>query len=242
MKAFIGGLFVLLFVASTTMIGTASAVTFDRNYSDPASDVVQLWTANMTPVFLPDGNVTMSPFPDSVNLLWIRSTDESASVNLSFQVKGRIADLDNTSYEMRLYTRADNASHFTVTYTNRSTILTSNATGFVPVDLSGNSRITSTGPNPVLLNTLIIAVSKSLLGAVTSWDIDATATQRGPMYTYRDSGWLVPGSPGSAPPPPQSGVVLPNWLWLAIAPVIVAIVVAVVIMIRHQTKRAPRKR
>ena len=237
-KAFLGGLFVLLFVASVAMVGTASAVTFDRNYSDPASDVVQLWTANMTPVLLPDGNVTMGPFPDSVNLMWIRSADESASVNLSFQVKGSIADLDNTSYEMRLYTRADNTSHFTVTYTNGSTVLTSNATGSFRVDLSGNSRITSTGP--VLLNTLIITVSKSLLGTVTSWDIDATATQRGPTYTYRDSGWLVPGSPGSAPPPPQSGVVLPNWLWLAIAPVVVAIVVAVVMMMRHQTKRAPR--
>src|SRR5207245_11338738 len=55
-----------------------------------------------------------------------------------------------------------------------------------------------------------------------------------------DRAGFVPGSPGSAPPPPQSGVVLPNWLWLAIAPVVVAIVVAVVIMMRHQTKRAPR--
>jgi len=239
-KAFLGGLFVLLFVASAVLVGSASAVTFDRNYSDPASDVAQLWTANMTPVLLPDGNVTMSPFPDSVNLLWIRSANESADVNLSFQVKGRIADLDNTSYEMRLYTRADNASHFLVTYTNGLTRLTSNATGFVPVDLSGKSWITSTGPNPVLLNTLVITVPKTLLGTVTSWDIDATATQRGPTYTYQDSGWLVPGSPGSAPPPPSSGLLLPNWLWLAIAPVIVAVVVAILIMVHHQRKDAPR--
>jgi len=239
-RAFLESLFVLALVASAAMVGTASAVTFDRDYSDPASDVVQLWTSNMTPVLLPDGNVTMSPFPDSVNLLWIRSANESANVNLSFQVKGRIADLDNTSYEMRLYTRSDNASHFIVTYTNESTRLTSNATGFVPVDLTGSSTITSTGP--VLLNTLVITVSKSLLGTVTSWDIDATATQRGPTYTYRDSGWLVPGSPGSAPPPPQSGIQLPNWLWLAIAPVVVAIVVAIVIMMRHQTTHAPRKK
>ena len=228
-----------MLVASAAAIGTASAVTFDRNYSDPASDVVQLWTANMTPVLLPDGNVSMSPFPDGVNLLWIRSADESASVNLTFQVKGDIADLDNTSYEMRLYTRADNASHFLVTYTNGSTVLTSNATGFVPVDISGNSLITSTGPNPVLLNTLVITVAKSLLGTVTSWDIDATATERGSTYTYRDSGWLVPGNPGSAPPP-SSGLNLPNWIWLAIVPVVIAIAVAILILARHARERTPR--
>ena len=118
----------------------------------------------MTPVLLPDGNLTLTPFPDSVNLLRIRSANVSASVNLTFQVKGSIANLDNTTYEMRLYTRLDNASHFIVTYVNGSTVLTSNATGFNPVDLSGNSAIVSTGSNPALLNTLVLTVAKSLLG------------------------------------------------------------------------------
>ena len=234
MKAFSASLLLLALIASAAIPGAASTVSFDRNYSDPASDVVQLWTSNMTPVLLPDGNLTLTPFPDSVNLLRIRSANVSASVNLTFQVKGSIANLDNTTYEMRLYTRLDNASHFIVTYVNGSTVLTSNATGFNPVDISGNSAIVSTGSNPALLNTLVLTVAKSLLGPITSWDIDATATQRGLTYTYRDYGWAVSGSPGSGPPSSQFGVVLPDWIWLAVAPVVIAIAVVIFVLVRHQ--------
>lgn len=217
--------------------GIASAVSFNLNYSDPASDVVKLWTSNMTPVPTSTGDLTMSPFPDSVNLRWIRSANASANVNLTLEVQGDIANLDNTSYEIRLYTRADNASHFIVTYVNGATWLTSNATGFVPVDISGNSTISSTGPNPALQNALHIRVAKSLLGTITVWNMDATATQRGSTYTYRDFGWEVPGNPGSSPTPPPTPSALPSWAWIALALAIVAVLVAIVVAIRR--KRTP---
>jgi len=239
MKALATGLIAIGLLVTAGIAGVASAVSFNLNYSDPASDVVKLWTVNMTPVLTPTGNLTMSPFPDSVNLLWIRSANASTSVNLTFETKGDIANLDNTSYEMRLYARADNASHFIVTYVNGTTVLTSNATGFVPVDISGNSTITATGPNPTLQNTLRITVAISLLGTIDVWNIDATATQRGPVYSYEDFGWEVPGNPGSAPTPPPAPSGLPVWTWIAVAIAAGAVLVAIVLLVRR--KRTPPK-
>ena len=231
---------ILGLAALAGLSGLASAVSFDLNYSDPASDVVKLWTLNDTPVLTSTGNLTMSPFPDNVNLLWIRSANASANVTLTIEVKGSIANLDNTSYEIRLYTRSDNATHFTVTYLNGTTILTSNATGFTPRDLTGNSTITSTGPNPALKNTLKINVVKSLLGTTGAWNIDAFATQRGPTYTYRDYGWSLPGNPGSSPtpPPPPSGWT--SSLWIIAIVVMVVALVAVVLLINRRRKTPPK--
>ena len=240
MKALAAGLVIVGLVALAASSSIASAVSFDLSYSDPASDVVKLWTLNMTPVPTPTGNLTLSPFPDSVNILRLASANASANVTLSLAVKGDIANIDNTSYEFRLYTRADNASHFTVTYVNGTTVLTSNATGFVPKDVSGNSTITSTGPNPTLQNTLRITVAKSLLGTIATWNIDATATQRGPTYTYRDFGWELPGNPGSTPIPPPSPSGLPSWIWIAVALLIVAVIVAIVVAVRRRP-RPPQK-
>ena len=222
--------------------GVASGVSFDLNYSDPASDVVKLWTLNDTAVRTSTGNLTISPFPDSVNLLWIRSANASANVTLTVEVKGSIANLDNSSYEIRLYTRSDNATHFIVTYVNGTTVLTSNATGFMPKDLTGNSTITSTGPNPALTNTLHINVVKSLLGTIGAWNIDAVATQRGPTYTYRDYGWSLPGNPGSSPtsPPPPSGWT--SSLWIIAIVVITVALVAVVLLIRRRRKIPPKNK
>lgn len=238
MKVLVATVLVLGVMALAASAGIASAVSFDLNYSDPASDVVKLYTSNMTPVLLPGGGWSMSPFPDSVNLQWLRSANKSADVNLTFEVRGEIANLANTSYEMRLYTRADNASHFIVNYTNGAIWLTSNATGFTPVDISGNSTIRSTGPgsNP-LLNQLEIRVAKSLLGAITSWNIDGTATQGGPVYTYRDFGWMIPGNPGSAPPPAPAPSGLPTWAWIALGVAVVAVLAVIVALVRR--KRAP---
>src|SRR2546429_3647015 len=76
MKARLTGLLFASLLALGSSIGVASAVSFDRSYADPASDVVELWASNMTPV-LTDGNLTMSPFPDSVNVLRLSSADDS---------------------------------------------------------------------------------------------------------------------------------------------------------------------
>jgi len=226
-------------VSAAPVAPMPSGISFYLNYSDPASDVVKLWTLNMTPVSSPTGNLTMSPFPDTVNLLWVRSANASANVTLTLEVKGSISNLDNTSYRMRLSTRADNTSHFVVTYVNGSTVLTSNATGFNPINISGNSTITSAGPNPTVQNRLQINVAKSLLGTISAWNIDATATQRGPTYTYEDFGWEVPGNPGSSPTPTPSPGVLPSWIWLAIVPVVLAIVAAIILVARRKKTVPP---
>ncbi len=155
----------------------------------------------MTPVLDVNGEPLMSPFPSAINLIRLRSEESAGGMNVSLtiEVQGSIAGLDNTTYDVRLYTRADNASHFLVSYVNGTTTLGSNDTSFVPIDITGNSTVGSTGPNPTLENTLEITVAKSLLGNITAWNIDATSTQLGATYSYRDFGWEVPGNPGSAP-------------------------------------------
>ncbi len=241
MKALPAAVLVMGFVVLFASAGIASAVSFDLSYSDPASDVVKLWTSNMTPVLTASGNATLSPFPGSVNFLRLASANASADVKLTAQVQSNIAKLDNTSYEIRVYTRQDNASHFIVTYVNGKTALTSNATGFVPVNISGNTIVTSTGPNPTLKNTLQVNLSKSLLGTITAWNIDATAKQTGATYTYEDFIWQLPGNPGSTPVPPPAGFVLPSWIWLAIVPVVLAIVAVIVLMARRKKPAPPPK-
>jgi len=220
----------LLVLASGTAF--ASAVSFDLSYADPASDVVEFWTSNMTPV-LTDGNLTMSPFPDSVNMLHLTSANASADVVLTIQVKGTIANLDNSSYQMRLYSRQDNATHFAVTHVNRTTLLSSNATGFVPIDLSGSTTIVQ--------DTLSVRVAKSLLGIITAWEIDATATETGAVYTYVDYGWRIPGNPGSAPKLPGAQFILPNAAWIALVPVVIAIAIVVVIVLKDRAERSSKK-
>src|SRR2546421_12303673 len=115
MKARLTGLLFASLLALGSSIGVASAVSFDRSYADPASDVVELWASNMTPA-LTDGNLTLSPFPDSVNVLRLSSADAGADIALPIQAKGSIAAMDNTSYQIRVYTRLDNSTHFGATY------------------------------------------------------------------------------------------------------------------------------
>ena len=220
-------------VALGSGIGVASAVSFDRSYTDPASDVVELWASNMTPV-LTDGNVTMSPFPDSVNFLRLASADAGTDITLTIQVKGMIADLDNTSYQIRIYTRQDNSSHFQATYVNGTTMLTSNATGFIPIDISTRGTVTQ--------GTLLVSVAKSWLGTITAWDLDATATETGTIYSYRDSGWQIPGNPGSEPALPGAPPsVLANWAWVAVVPVAVAIATVVVMVVRERKRESSKR-
>lgn len=183
---------------TSTPTVVALAVDYWKNYSDPASDVVKLYTSNMTPVVVA-GAFVMSPFPDSVNILWLRSGLSTNNVTVTVQVKGSIANLPNTTYEVRLYTRSDNSTHFILDYSNLTTTIRTNATGAHVTNITGNSTISSTGPNPTSQNTLTIRVAAALLGNVTTWNLDATATQLGTPYSYRDFGWDLPGNPGSTP-------------------------------------------
>lgn len=232
MKALAAAVLLSALLVLTAGPGSVSAVSFDRSYTDPASDVVEFWTSNMTPV-LTDGNLTKSPFPDSVNLLQVTSANASADVVLTIQVKGTITNLDNTSYQIRLYTRQDNASHFAVTHVNQTTLLASNATGFVPIDLAGRTSIAG--------DTLSVRLAKTWLGTITAWEIDATATETGAVYTFADYGWQIPGNPGSAPRLPGGQSMLTNWAWVALVPVVIAIAVVVVMGLRERGARLSKK-
>jgi hypothetical protein len=231
-KAVVPVLLIAGLVALCAGSGFASAVSFDLSYSDPASDVVELWTSNMTPVLNATGNVTMSPNPDSVNIVGLSSANATADIALSIQVKGNIVDLDNTTYQVRLYTRTDNASHFEITYRNRATTLTSTASGFFPVDLSSGTTISRR-------STLVVNVGKWLFGTITAYDIDATATQVGTVYTFQDFAWSLRGNPGSAPPGFLS--TLPNWAWIALVPVVIALGILVVMMASQRRSTRPKK-
>ncbi len=232
MKARFAGLLFVSLLALGGVIGVASAVSFDRSYGDPASDVVELWASNMTPV-LTDGNLTMSPFPDSVNVLRLASADAGADIALTIQVKGSIADLDNTSYQIRIYTRQDNSTHFLATYVNGKMMLTSNATGFVPIDISPGVAVAQ--------GTLTVNLAKSWLGTITAWDLDATATETGAIYSYRDNGWQIAGNPGSAPTLPGVPSVLANWAWVAVVPVAIAIATVLVMVLRERKRESAGK-
>ncbi len=172
----------------------ASAVVFNLNYSDPASDVFILYTSNNSHVTDSAGNWLYSNTEPQVNILRIFSVDGGSNVGVYLRVQGgsAISDLPNTSYELHLYTRLDNSTHYILRYTNGTTTLRSNLTGSTVVNLTANTTI-----SPAY--QLGIIVAKADLGNITTWNIDATAKMVGAYYTFQDFGWLQPGNPGSAP-------------------------------------------
>lgn len=170
----------------------ASAVNFVLNYSDPASDVFKLWTSNNTHVTDAAGFWILSPSPGTVNLIRLSSANAGTAVDVYVKVQTTITSSANTSYEARLYTRADNATHFIVTYRNGVTNMVTNHTGSPTWDLTTNTTVGALG-------WLGFSVSKAYLGNITAWNIDATAKQVQGTYTYEDYGWSQPGNPGSAP-------------------------------------------
>ncbi len=173
----------------------ASAVSYALNYSDPASDVFQLWTSNGTHVTNATGYWIMSPFPGSVNLFRVASYDDGASIGLYLNVKTTIASSANTSYTIRMYSRADNSTHYLFTYTNGVATVTLNKTGATVRNVTSDVRIAPA-------STLNAVVNKTFLGGtanITAWNIDATARQVDGNYTYEDFVWQQPGNPGSAP-------------------------------------------
>jgi hypothetical protein len=173
----------------------ASAVSYSLNYSDPASDVFKLWTSNNSHVTDASGFWVLSPAPSDVNLVRVASYDDGANIGLYLRVQTTIASQANVSYEMRMYSRADNRTHYILDFSNGAARLTSNKTGASTVNMTANVTI---GPT----STLNALVNKTLLGGtanITAWNIDGTARQVAGNYTYEDFGWSQPGNPGSAP-------------------------------------------
>lgn len=173
----------------------ASAVNLNLSYSDPASDVAEMWASNDTHVTDAAGFWILSPSPGEVNLIRISSTDAGPSIDLALKVQTAIASRANVSYEIRMYSRADNRTHYLVDYAGGYASFMQNATGGTIVNMTSNVTISSA-------STLNVVVSKALLGGaanITAWNIDATSRETGTTYWYQDFVWQQPGNPGSAP-------------------------------------------
>ncbi len=165
------------------------------SYSDPASDVAQMWTSNSSHVTNAGGFWILSPSPGTVNLIRLSSTGTSSTIDLALKVQTTIAVQANVSYEIRMYTRTDNRTHYILDYSNGRASLKQNKTGTPVVNMTANLTISPA-------STLNAAVAESLLGGpanITMWNIDATAKEVGVNYTYEDFIWQQPGNPGSAP-------------------------------------------
>lgn len=190
-----GAVWVTPRVSAPSFAVRTSAVNFALNYSDPSSDVFKLYTSNLSHVTNSASYWIMSPSPGTVNLLRLSSANASASVDVYLKVQTSISVLANTTYEWRLYTRADNATHYIVTFRNGVTSMVSNHTGSAAHNLTANTTVGNLG-------WLGVSVPKADLGGasnITAWNIDATAKQIQGNYTYEDFGWSLPGNPGSAP-------------------------------------------
>src|SRR3989442_12749663 len=109
-------------------------------------------------------------------------------------------------------------------------MLASTATGFVPIDISLRVAVTQ--------GTLTVNLAKSWLGTITAWDLDATATETGTIYSYRDSGWQIAGNPGSEPTLPGAPSVLANSAWIAVGPVAIAIATVLLMVLGGRKRRA----
>ncbi len=195
---------ILLMVLVGSSQRVVAPLNFTIDYSDPANDVMVLYSNNNTPV-MTAGSFTFTTAHPEVDIKWIRTRDNGTSVKIHFETKGNIVNLPNTTYSVNLYTDATNRTHYIVNYTNGHLWLYTNATGSTPRDITGNATITSSCVfSTGLPNIICINLSKSLLTTLTAWNVDGTAVMRGnpglgQKYTYQDFGWQVPGNPGSMP-------------------------------------------
>lgn len=173
----------------------ASAVNFNLSYPDPTGDVFELWTSNATHVTYAGGFWVMGRNPGEVNLVRLTSVDAGANVNLALRVRTAILSDVNVSYQIRLYPRADNATHYQVDYSNGLASLTQAGSPAAPTNITASATV---GPS----STLNVAVNKTLLGGlanIDSWKIDASTREVAGNYTFEDFLWQVPCSPESAP-------------------------------------------
>ncbi len=173
----------------------ASAVNFNLSYPDPTGDVFELWSSNATHVTTAGGFWIMGRNPGEVNLVRLSSVDAGANVDLALRVRTVILSDVNVSYEIRLYPRADNGTHYLVDYSNGLASLTQAGSSATSVNVTAG---TSIGPS----STLNVAVNKTLLGGlanIDSWKIDASTKEVAGNYTFEDFLWQVPCSLESAP-------------------------------------------
>ncbi len=101
-----------------------------------------LYSNNNTPV-LTAGSYTFTVNHPDIDVNWIRTRDNGTSVKIHFEMRGDVVNRTNTTYSVNLYSDATNRTHYTVNYTNGNLWLNSNATGFVPRNITGNATITS---------------------------------------------------------------------------------------------------
>ena len=172
----------------------AAAVNLNLNYSDPASDVFQMWTSNGSHVTDASGYWVMSPSPKEVNLIRLGSTDAGTSVDLYLKVQTLIASRPNVTYDISMYSRADNQTHYIFEYSFGRAILTQNRTNAAQVNMTANVTVAG--------SAFTVTVAEALLGGttnITAWNLDATSKEFAGNYTYEDFVWQQPGNPGSAP-------------------------------------------
>lgn len=175
--------------------------TFTKDHKgDPSNDVQEFYSSNKTPV-VANGNWVFSTRTGEVDLWEVHSKASGSNVQIWLVVHGSFPRpmWSNMSFVFDLYTDAQDLVHYSVNYTGGSGTmwLYSNRTGFTPVDITGNATIS--GPNPSSDDTLTITVDTALIPNITAWDIDASSQEIGPVYTYRDYIYQVPGHPGTSP-------------------------------------------
>lgn len=176
----------------------AAAVSMTLNYSDPAGDVFEMWTSNNSHVTDASGNWLKFGTPMSVDLQRVASNDLGANVQILLKVRASVSALANTTYEYRLYTRQDNATHYIVTFRNGTTTMVTNHTDSQVWNLTANTTVGGV----TSLGWLGVIVNKTALGGsanITAWDMDAQAKMASSPYSYVDYVWSLPGNPGSAP-------------------------------------------
>lgn len=173
----------------------ASAVNFNQSYTDPTGDVFELWTSNGTHVTTAGGYWVMGRNPGEVNLVRLTSADAGGNVTVALRVRSSIVLDANVTYELRLYPRADNATHFVVVYADGLASLTEALPNAAPVNVTAAASVAPS-------STLTVTVNKTLLGgmaAIDAWRIDASAREVAGNSTFEDFLWQVPCSPESAP-------------------------------------------
>lgn len=194
-----------LFLILAAMVSMPTqAPAFPLDYSDPASDVVQLNSTTGLCEVDAGGDCITSPQPDDVNIRRVKGEDALTAYNLTIEVQGEIRTAANASYIVNLYFDTTNQTHWVVNYTNGALSLSTNGT-YTPQDISGNATVW--GPNPTNLNSVSMLVNKTLAGPsniTAGVNIDGTAILRGDPaqgepYSYQDFGWEVPGRPGASP-------------------------------------------
>jgi hypothetical protein len=188
--------FCLLTFAWSAAVAHGQAVVYDRDYSDPASDVTWIFG---------NGSYEMRDEPKDVNIKWLRSELVGDTLRLTIELSnpGQVRTDNATVYQLNIYTTTGNASHFIVNYSDGDCALYTNTSSNI---INGSVEHTVSG------GELVCFVSLAQLGDITYYNLDASAQTYGyenatvGWVLKKDFGWELPGNPGSTPEDvPESG-------------------------------------